>query len=365
MRKNEKPYDLKSPAISVVMPVYNMEEYVAESVGSILNQTFSNWELIIVDDGSTDGTAEILRSFTDSRIRVLTNFRNKGNYPARNRGCRLAKGKYIAVMDADDVCYPNRLQVQYDYLEAHPDVLLVGSGWHFMGGLDRNVEVLTDYEDIKLFLLDNSCFLHPSVMLRSEVMRAVGGYDEHYMYAGDYDLLCRLALRGKIENIPDRLVAYRWHPGQITQAHRSQQRLCGEEARRNYHRRFVSRYRTGKIKEADEYDVGLGALGECICLYVYAIYTGKQVLEERADDLLDYIVKHLMFRPYGDRILSLCQLGCGILCLLRNGFVEGDEKEVLEEIDWHLEEELSRFPDKSTVVESALKAYKLKRSRIV
>lgn len=73
MRKNEKPYDLKSPAISVVMPVYNMEEYVAESVGSILNQTFSNWELIIVDDGSTDGTAEILRSFTDSRIRVLTN----------------------------------------------------------------------------------------------------------------------------------------------------------------------------------------------------------------------------------------------------------------------------------------------------
>ena len=102
-----------------------------------------------------------------------------------------------------------------------------------------------------------------------------------------------MALCGKIENIPDRLVAYRWHPGQITQAHRSRQRLCAEEARRNYHRRFVSRYRTGNIKEADEYDVGFGALGECICLYVYAAYTGKQALEERADDLstrLRYIV---------------------------------------------------------------------------
>lgn len=99
MGKYGKNYNLKPSVVSVVMPVYNMEKYVAESIDSILNQTFSGWELIIVDDGSTDGTAEILRSFTDSRIRVLTNFRNKGNYLARNRGCRFRsfRGMYLLV----------------------------------------------------------------------------------------------------------------------------------------------------------------------------------------------------------------------------------------------------------------------------
>ena len=350
------------PDLSVIMPVYNGEAYLHQAIDSILKQTFRDFEFIIIDDASTDGSEKIVKSYEDSRIKFVRNVENLGNYPSRNKGLEIATGRYICVMDADDVCYPNRLQLQHDYLEAHPDVLLVGSGWHFMGGLERNVEVLTDYEDIKLFLLDNSCFLHPSVLLRSEVMRAVGGYDEHYVYAGDYDLFCRLALCGKIENISDQLVAYRWHPGQITQAHRPQQRLCGEEARRNYHRRFVSRYKTGNIKDADEYDVGFGALGKCICLYVYAAYTGKQALKERADDLLDYIVEHLILRPSGDRILSLCRLGCGILYLLRNGFVGGDEKEVLKDIDRHLEEELSHFSEENAVVEATLKAYKLKHS---
>ena len=101
-----------NPIVSVVMPAYNVELYVEEAVRSILNQTFRDFEFIIVDDGSTDRTPEILRTFTDPRIRLLFNEKNEGNYPARNRGCRLARGKYIAVMDADDVALPERLEKQ-------------------------------------------------------------------------------------------------------------------------------------------------------------------------------------------------------------------------------------------------------------
>lgn len=349
-----------TPNISVVMPTYNVEKYVGEAVNSILGQTFTDFELIIVDDGSADRTTEILRSYTDPRIRLLFNEKNEGNYPARNRGYRLTKGKYIAVMDADDVCYPNRLQVQYDYLEAHPDVQLIGSAWHFVGGLDRNVEVLTDYEEIKLFLLDNSCFLHPSVMLRSEAFRAVGGYDERYLYAGDYDLWCRLALRGKIENIPDRLVAYRWHPEQITQAHRPKQYLLGREVRRSYHQWFISQYKTENICDADEYDVGFAALGKCICLYVYAIHTNSVVIEERADGLLEYILEEVVPKLSVYQPISLCQVGCGLLYLFRNGLVCGDEDRVLEGVDRYLKRMAGVFQE-NAVLSKILNVYLLKR----
>lgn len=325
-----------NPIVSVVMPAYNVELYVEEAVRSILNQTFCDFEFIIVDDGSTDRTPEILRTFTDPRIRLLFNEKNEGNYPARNRGCRLARGKYIAVMDADDVAYPNRLETEVRYLETHLDVQAIGSGWHFRDGLSRTVNPPTVYESILLFLLDNSCFLHPSLLIRKEALQAVGGYDEHYVYAGDYELLCRLALRGRIENIPDVLMAYRWHPGQITQSHRPSQRLFAEEARRNYHQRFVALYKTVEIGEADLYDVGFSALGECICLYVYAAYTQSKQIEERADSLLDYIFQHAIINPAGNQVWMLCCAGCGLLYLLRNRFVEGNEDVVLSEIDRRL-----------------------------
>ena len=124
-----------NPIVSVVMPAYNVELYVEEAVRSILNQTFCDFEFIIVDDGSTDRTPEILRSFTDPRIRLLFNEKNEGNYPARNRGCRLARGKYIAVMDADDVALPERLEKQVRFMEGNPDVLACGTAYRLM---DRN-----------------------------------------------------------------------------------------------------------------------------------------------------------------------------------------------------------------------------------
>lgn len=123
----------KTPFISVVMPAYNVEKYVEEAVCSILDQTYCDFEFIIVDDGSTDRTREILRSFSDPRISLLFNDKNEGNYPARNRGCRLARGKYIAVMDADDVALPERLERQVEYMEKHSDVLACGTAYRLIG----------------------------------------------------------------------------------------------------------------------------------------------------------------------------------------------------------------------------------------
>lgn len=326
----------KAPLVSVVMPAYNVEKYVEEAVRSILDQTFLDFEFIIVDDGSTDRTLEILRSFSDPRIRLLFNEKNEGNYPARNRGCRLARGKYIAVMDADDVAMPERLEVQVKFMEKNFDVLLIGSGWHFMGNTDRPVNVLTDYEDVKLYLLNNSCFLHPSMMIRTEVMQAVGGYDEQYVYAGDYDLLCRFALRGRVENIPDVLMAYRWHPEQITQKHRPQQRYFADEVRRNYHQQFVSLYKTNDIKDVNYYIVGYPMLGECICLYVYARHKSQINYEEKADELLEHILLLLQEKCIDNQITTLCSIGCGILYLLRMHLAVGDEQIVLENIDQRL-----------------------------
>ncbi len=115
---------MKPPLVSVVMPTYNAGKYVEEAISSILGQTFSDFEFIIVDDGSTDRTPEILRTYTDPRIQLLFNEKNEGNYPARNRGCRLARGKYIAVMDGDDVAMPERLEKQVKFMEENPDFFL-------------------------------------------------------------------------------------------------------------------------------------------------------------------------------------------------------------------------------------------------
>ena len=146
----------KALLVSVVMPAYNVEKYVEEAVHSILAQTFCDFEFIIVDDGSTDRTHDILRSFSDPRIRLIFNEKNEGNYPARNRGCRLARGKYIAVMDADDVAMPERLEKQVKYMEEHPDVLACGTAYRLMG---RNKVIVqpTKWVEVKYCLLMTYC----------------------------------------------------------------------------------------------------------------------------------------------------------------------------------------------------------------
>lgn len=317
--------------ISVIMPVFNGEKYVREAIDSILIQTFKNFEFIIVDDASVDSTSSIIHSYTDTRIVFLLNEKNIGNYPSRNRGMNIARGRYICVMDADDVAFPERLEKQCNYLDVHPELLAVGSDFIFFNNKRKCVPV--SFEEILIALLNNNCFLHPSLMIRSDVIRKQGGYNEKYVYSSDYDLMCRLSLRGKIENMPNVLMMYRWHKSQISQLHRIEQNKFADEVRRQYHRAFINCYKQSEQLVANDADVSFPEIGQVICFYTYARYTNDVKYQKMADDMLEYVYQNVTadFPVCLER--GLCGLGCGLVYLLRNGFVDGNEDEILEEID--------------------------------
>jgi glycosyltransferase involved in cell wall biosynthesis len=204
--------------ISVIMPVYNVERYVAESIGSILNQSFRDFELIIIDDGSTDSTGSIIRSFHDNRIRIISNQTNKGNYRCRNLGLKLAKGKYVCVMDGDDIALQERLKTQYKFMEEHSKYAIVGSDIEFFSEIGTSVfSRLRNKERIKVFLLKDNCSTHPSIMIRrSFIEKSYIRYNEQYEYAADYNLMVKVSRHASITNIPEVLLKYRLHSDQIS-----------------------------------------------------------------------------------------------------------------------------------------------------
>ncbi|NDV46092.1 glycosyltransferase [Paludibacter sp. 221] len=221
---------LSSEKVSVIMPVFNMENTVAEAIESILQQTYNNFELIIVDDCSTDKTVNVVETFTDKRIRLIRNDERKGNYVRRNQGIDIAKGKYIAVMDADDISLPGRFEKQIRFLRANSDYLAVGSDIVYFSkeGVSSPQKKLTQWEDIKEFLKkDNPC-THPSLMVRSDVFTRYGiRYDERYLYSADYNLLIDISKHGKIANLPDVLLKYRSdNVDKISLSKQKEQRDC-------------------------------------------------------------------------------------------------------------------------------------------
>src|SRR5579872_6896113 len=188
-----------TPAISVVMPTYNGERFLRPAIESILNQTFPNFELIIIDDGSTDNTPHILSEFKDTRLTVLTNQQNLGIAVATNRGLAAARGEYIALQDHDDISLPHRFQTQLDFLNTHPEIALVGSAAEL---IDENGVPYADYFependiDIKWETLFRCPISHTSVMARRKVLLDVGGYstDGALRVASDYDFLSRVVM---------------------------------------------------------------------------------------------------------------------------------------------------------------------------
>jgi glycosyltransferase involved in cell wall biosynthesis len=217
------------PEISVIMPVYNREDYLKGAVDSICTQTFTDFEFIIVDDGSTDRTAAVLRQCgrDDARI-VIVEQQNKGCTEALNRGLRLARGKFIARMDSDDYSLPHRFERQLAFLHAHPDVVALGCAYEKMDGRGRIFSRSTSpvtHEEIDAVLFRGYCPLnHPSVMMRRSAVVAVGGYDDRYPCGQDYDLWLRLAEVGRLANLPDVLFRYRHHDGAITESQNQLQR---------------------------------------------------------------------------------------------------------------------------------------------
>ncbi len=206
--------------ISVIMPFYNSREYLKESIASILNQTFTDFELILLDDGSTDSPEDVINSFSDNRIRYHIQDSNKGIVYQLNKGIDFAHGKYIARMDADDISFPERFQKQVDFLEdprnSKVDVLATNA-------LKIGDEVgLMDFKNYRpeqiSFLLNFYCpILHPTVMMRKSIFDNGLRYSEDYKYAEDY-ALWRMVDNGRnIAILPNQLLEYRIHNGQTNQ----------------------------------------------------------------------------------------------------------------------------------------------------
>ena len=229
-----------SPKVSVVMSVYNGQRYLREAVNSILNQSFIDLEFIIIDDGSTDDTAQILREFRDGRIVYLRNDENQGLTKSLNKGLKLARGEYIARMDADDISVPERLHRQVEYLDQYPLVGLVGVTPVCIDSAGNELgrwNVLTTNEEIQAQLAQSNCFCHGSVMFRRSCIEAVGLYDETFVLAQDHDLWLRIAELFDVANLPQPLYQWREHDERLSETRKQEQFRCVGRAREQAARR--------------------------------------------------------------------------------------------------------------------------------
>ena len=224
-----------APIVSVVMPVYNSETYLADSIGSILAQTFMDWELICVDDGSSDGSLEILRRYerADPRVRVITR-PNTGVTRARNDGMAVARGRYIAAMDSDDVALPERLRRQVDYMESHPECVCLGAAVRIVGPdlmpiCDEPRPLDHETIDCQTLAGSGSAIRHPVAMFRTEAVRAIGGYRDECFTHEETDLYLRLAEIGRLANLPDILLLYRQRLGSVNRTQRALQEQYGRK----------------------------------------------------------------------------------------------------------------------------------------
>ncbi|MFV8271462.1 glycosyltransferase family 2 protein [Flavobacterium sp. GT2N3] len=213
-----------SPAISVIMPVYNCVSFIEEAVNSILNQTFANFELIIIDDASTDGTSDILKNFTDPRIKFVFKEVNQGVSTATNEGFRLAKGKYIARMDGDDISVKERFEKQVGILETNPEIFICGGFVKYLGGSNSIIVYKETHQEIVTgLLLSNSICMGVSMFRRKELSHCF--YDQNKKSGEDYDFWTKVAWLGEMYNIQEVLLLYRVHPNQASIAHKPQQIL--------------------------------------------------------------------------------------------------------------------------------------------
>ena len=221
---------MSSPTVSVVMSVFNGQTFLPEAIESILSQTYRDFEFVIIDDGSTDNTPDILAEYAsrDARIRIHRHA-NKGRAESLNIGVSVAKGEYIARMDADDIALPDRLQEQMRFMESHPEVGLIGGALELITADGRALKTIRyPLEDsaIRSVMLEYSPFAHPTVIVRKEVVLASGGYRKALLDADDYDLWLRMSERTQLANLEKSVLRYRIHRGQVSIKNMKHQILC-------------------------------------------------------------------------------------------------------------------------------------------
>ena len=217
------------------MPVYNGQFFLKEAIDSILNQSYTNFEFLIINDGSTDDSEKIINSYTDHRIVFINNAENKGLIETLNSGIQLSKGEYIARMDADDISLFNRIEKQVEFLDQNPEFGLLGSNYTIFGDKLEDVEYPSLHEDLKLACLMYNPFCHPSVMFRKSVIEKNKiCFEKKYIHAEEYKVWSEILSISKGHNLSEKLIKYRFHAAQVSQVHAQKQKEVSKLIRTEY-----------------------------------------------------------------------------------------------------------------------------------
>lgn len=231
----EEAAKFNAPKIAVLIPVYNAEKHLREAMDSIMAQTCQDFEVVAINDGSTDSSREILSSY-GAKVRIFDMPKNQGVTKALNYGLLVSRSKYIARMDADDWSHPERLARQAAYLDEHKDVFILGTWFSSMDETLTSTtwenKVESEPDKVKAALQKYCCIGHPTVMMRRRVVESMGGYDESpaFKHAEDYEFWLRASKRFKIANLPELLLKYREYPGQVSKLFKDEQRAASEAA---------------------------------------------------------------------------------------------------------------------------------------
>ncbi|MFD1363678.1 glycosyltransferase family 2 protein [Lentibacillus salinarum] len=215
---------MKEPLVTVFIPLYNAESYIHEALESILQQSYMHLQILIIDDGSIDRSADIVRAYIDSRITFLQNDQNRGIPYTRNRGVREAKGRYMAVMDADDMAHPHRIERQVAFMEHHPDIDALGSYYEIVGGkITKTLKPKAiKPEEIRARLLFLNQISNPTAFIRLATLRRHRiRYNSAYFVAQDYDLWVQLSKVGRLSILPEVLMKYRTGHANVTRQSKS------------------------------------------------------------------------------------------------------------------------------------------------
>jgi glycosyltransferase involved in cell wall biosynthesis len=215
---------LNNPKITVLMPVYNAEAFLNEAIDSILAQTFTDFEFLIINDGSTDASREIILSYNDQRIRFVENERNLRLIATLNKGIDISFGKYIARMDADDISHPERLNTQFEFMESNLDIGLCGAWFQTFsyGEKKQTVRYQTEDYNIRIKHLYQIHLSHGTCMIRKEVLKRNNLYfNQEFLHAEDYELWTRISEFSKLANIPQVLYKVRNNINSVSNAHRN------------------------------------------------------------------------------------------------------------------------------------------------
>jgi glycosyltransferase involved in cell wall biosynthesis len=214
---------MNKPLLSVILPAYNAEAYLESAICSILGQSFENFELIVINDGSTDRTGQMLEAIGDRRLRVINHERNAGLISGLNEGIDASTGKYIARMDADDICEPSRFLRQIEYLESHLEIGVLGTAIKMIDERDRPgpTYIMPAIPSDTQWAMPLICPLaHPSVMMRADIVRSLGGYSNTALHAEDYDLWFRMSRETQMANLTEPLICVRKHAASVTSSQR-------------------------------------------------------------------------------------------------------------------------------------------------